>query len=166
MIAKIPVLGFALVTALAGQAVAHEGHGRHDGYGKGHPHHARSDRDYRRGDGPRADAGYRGAYRDDLRELRRSDLNRDGWVTMTEALRFARRDFQRTDRDRNHVLTPREVAGRDIVTDDRNRNGRISFEEHESAVRRAFWRFDANRDGLLASYELTNRSTRPAGWRR
>jgi hypothetical protein len=174
MIAKLPILGFTLVTALAGQAVAHEGcpegaqppapstyrapppiqpsyttvDYRGDGGHRGDGH--RGDR----GDGHRGDASGDRA-RVDVDDLRRSDLNRDGRVTLAEALRHGRRDFQRTDRDQNRVLTWREVSRRDIAVEDRNRNGRISYGEYQDAVRRSFARYDDNRDGVLARYELS-----------
>lgn len=171
MIPKLlPILGVALVTALAGQASAHEG--CPDGAAK-HAPHARAQAapphatpvGYR-GDGYRAPAGHRGeGYRSDLRELRQADLNRDGWVTMAEALRQGRRDFRQEDRDQNRVLTWREVSQRDLSQDDRDRNGRISRDEWEAAIRRSFARFDRNRDGVLARHELSARDgTRSAGW--
>ncbi len=169
MIPKLPLLGAALLTALAGQASAHEGcpdGAKHSGHPGAPPPAAHVTPVGYHGDGYRAPAGYRGAaYRDDLRELRQSDLNRDGRVTLAEALRHARRDFRQEDQDRNRVLTPREVSRRDLAVDDRNRNGRISRGEHEAAVRRSFARFDRNNDGVLARYELTPRSdSRAAGW--
>jgi hypothetical protein len=176
MIAKISsVLGFGLVTALAGQAAAHEGGdsppamyrapapapvyapvGNADGYRRNHPP-AVDDRTGYRADGRAAE----------LSELRRSDLNRDGWVTLAEAMQYGRRDFRRDDRDQNRVLTRREVSWNDLARDDRDRSGGISYGEHQDAIRRSFYRFDTNRDGLLASYELRQpRGPRSAAWRR
>jgi hypothetical protein len=179
MIAKLPILGFTLVTvtALAGQAVAHEGcpdgapnpatyRARPPVQPSYTPVEYRSEGSYGRersngrgasGDGVRADA----------HDLRQSDFNRDGRVTLAEALRHGRREFQRTDRDQNRVLSSREVARRDLAVEDRDHNGRISYGEYQDAVRRSFARFDANRDGVLASYELTRpRGARSAGgWR-
>jgi hypothetical protein len=167
MIAKLPILGFTLVTAVAGQAVAHEG--CPDGapapapssYRALPPSQVSHTVGYRGDDGQR---GHRGnasgdRARVDINDLRRSDLNRDGRVTLAEALRHGRRDFQRTDRDQNRELTWREVSRRDIAFEDRNRNGRISYGEYQDAVRRSFAWFDANHDGVLASYELA----RPSG---
>jgi len=178
MIAKISsILGFGLVTAMAGQAAAHDDGGNRppatyrapapapvyapvgnpDGYRRNHPP-AADDRTGYRADG-RAAA--------ELNELRRSDLNRDGWVTLAEAMQHGRRDFQRNDRDQNRVLTRREVSWGDLARDDRDRNGGVSYGEHQEAIRRAFYQFDSNRDGLLASYELRqSRGPRSAAWRR
>ena len=181
MIAKISsVLGFGLVTAIAGQAAAHDGNDCQGterapatyrapappapvlttpvGYHEGH-----------RGNGPAADhsRGYRGDRQGavDPYELRQSDLNRDGWVTLAEAMQYARRDFRHNDRDQNRVLTRREVSWGDLAREDRDRNGRISYGEYQDAIRRTFYRFDTNRDGLLARYELRQLGPRPAGWR-
>jgi len=177
MFAKISVLGFGLVTALAGQAAAHE-HGdsppaayrapaasapvytpmgNPDGYRHNYPP-AADDRTGYHADGRAAG---------ELNELRRSDLNRDGWVTLAEAMQYGRRDFRRNDRDQNRMLTRREVAWSDLARDDRDRNGGISYGEHQDAIRRSFYQFDTNRDGLLASYELRqSRGPRSATWRR
>jgi hypothetical protein len=165
MIPKLPLLGVALVTALAGQASAHEGcpdgAAKHAPHAGAHPAPAYATPVGYRGDGYRAPA----THRDDARELRQSDLNRDGWVTMAEAMRHARRDFRQEDRDRNRVLTWREASQRDLAQDDRDRNGRISRDEREAAIRRSFARFDRNRDGVLARYELSPRDgSRSAGW--
>ena len=178
MFAKISsVLGLGLVTALAGQAAAHERGdsppaayrtpaasapvytpvGNPDGY-RGNRPPAVDDRTGYHADGRAAG---------ELNELRRSDLNRDGWVTMAEAMQYGRRDFRRTDRDQNRMLTRREVSWGDLARDDRDRNGGISYGEHQDAIRRAFYQFDSNRDGLLASYELRqSRGPRSATWRR
>lgn len=170
MIPKLPILGAALVTALAGQASAHEGCPdgvKHSGPPSARPAPAVASVPVGyRGDGYRGPAGYRGPdYFDDLRELRQSDLNRDGLVTLTEALRHAQREFRQEDRDRNQVLTWREVSQRDLAQEDRNRNGRISRQEREDAIRRSFVRFDRNRDGVLTRHELSPRDgSRAAGW--
>jgi hypothetical protein len=171
MIPKLPILGVALVTALAGQASAHEGcpdgASKHSGHTRAQPAPTYATPVGYHGDGYRAPAGYRGeGYRDDLRDLRQSDLNRDGWVTMAEALRQGRRDFRQEDRDQNRVLTWREASQRDLAQDDRDRNGRISRDEREHAIRRSFARFDRNGDGVLARYELNGGrdGSRSAGW--
>ncbi len=184
MIAKLPVLGFALVTAVSGQALADEGcapraaaptsYGGHAGnytpvdYGRAQPTYA-GPAYPAYGDGSSDRGGY-------TQELRRSDLNRDGWVSMGEALDYGRVDFQRTDRDRNRVLTRHEYGRRsELASEDLNRDGRVTFREHQQGVRVQFARMDANRDGFLASYELDGRARpvpaprvgpRSAGWRR
>lgn len=168
MIPKLPMLGVALMTALAGQASAHDGAGKHSGHSSPPAAPVGYHDGGNHGAGYRAGAGQRGErYRDDVRDLRQADLNRDGWVTLTEALRQARRDFRHDDRDQNRALTRREVSQRDLAQDDHDRNGRISFSEREDAIRRSFSRFDRNRDGLLARYELSSDAgSRPAAWRR
>ena len=111
-----------------------------------------------------AGRGYRGGA--DVQDLRRSDLNRDGVVTLAEALQEGRYEFRSSDRDRNRVLTRREVSWGEFAQDDRDRNGVVSYGEHQDSIRRAFHRFDSNRDGVLARYELGQPGARGAGWRR
>jgi len=179
MIARISssVLGLGLCTALAGTAAAHDGDncqhaerapaayqapapspvyvtpvGDHDGYR-----------------GQRApSAPYRGDGRaaNELSELRHADLNRDGWVTLAEAMQYGRRDFRVNDQDQNRVLTRREVSWSELAQDDRNRDGRVSYGEYQQAIRRSFNRFDTNRDGVLARYELNQGNGPGYGWRR
>jgi hypothetical protein len=176
MIAKLSVLGFSLVTVLSGQALA----GDDCTDGSNAPATYRAPAGYRAPHAPqRHDAGYDGTRRDgrrndgrrndirgDIVDLRQSDLNRDGWVTMDEALQHGRQDFRRTDRDRNRVLTRYELPRRELAQDDRDRNGRISYGEHQAAVRWDFARYDANHDGVLARYELTAPYATRAAWRR
>jgi hypothetical protein len=150
MIAKFIPVSVALVTAIAGSAAAH------DSTPVGYP-------------GARHPAEYPPARppisADARNELRHSDLNRDGWVTLAEALQQGRRDFRYSDRDQNRALTRREVSWGDVAREDRDRNGWISYGEYQDAIRRSFFRLDTNRDGVLASYEL-RRGPRPDGWRR
>ena len=147
MIGKLPVLGFSLVTAMSSQALAHEPHGswqhRHDGYA---PAVAQVD-------------------------LRYADLNRDGVVTMREALDSGRQVFRRQDRDHNRMLNRHEAGGAGFRYDDRNNDGRVSIREYQRAVRAQFMSLDRNRDGYLARYELGTggygygpRASRSAGW--
>jgi len=172
MIAKFIPVSVAFVTAIAGSAAAHEtGYDNRAGYpggrypaGHGAEHPA-----------PAAQPGYRAnapVYRADARraeernELRHSDLNRDGRVTMAEALQQGRRGFRSSDRDQNRALSPREVSWGDVGREDRDRNGWISYGDYQDAIRRSFARFDTNRDGVLGSYELRPAGQRSAGWRR
>jgi hypothetical protein len=177
MIAKIPsLLSVAIVTAMAGQAAAHDGDGCRDGdrapttYSApaptvytpvGYPGYGHDDH---RPAGPPGARGYRGG--GELEDLRRADLNRDGVVTLAEALQEGRYEFRSSDQDRNRVLTRREVSWGEFAQDDRDRNGVVSYGEHQDAIRRAFYRFDTNRDGVLARYELGQRGARGASWRR
>jgi len=156
MIGKLPVLGFALVTAISGQALAHDSHGprdhRHGGYQGGAPS------GYQR--------GYEGNGRVDV-DLRHADFNRDGWVTMQEALDSGRQVFRRNDRDNNRVLSRREAGRGGFRYDDRNNDGRVSMREYQRTVRAQFARLDSNRDGYLARHELgygRPGPSRAAGW--
>jgi hypothetical protein len=166
MIAKIPVLGFAVVTALTGTAAAHEdyhGQNRHPTHYAPAGYHASGEYNVPR---PSAVPYRNGAgYYQNVEELRRSDYNRDGRVTLAEAIDHGRRDFFRSDRDRNRVLTPRELSPGELVREDRNRDGRVSFREHEAALRTTFARLDVNRDGVVGRYEQAG-SGRATGWRR
>lgn len=175
MIAKLSALGFSVVTALGGTAAAHEncndashapagynapgynapGYQSTGGYSHSRPALA-----------PRVShVEYSGATDD----LRQSDFNHDGWVTLAEALDSGRRDFYRSDRDHNRVLTRRELSRRELSREDRNRDGRVTYYEHEGAVRASFASLDANRDGFLGRYEVARYDVpvgRGATWRR
>jgi len=163
MITKLPVLGFTLVTALSAPALADDECGgdnrapaRHESPRQSGSRDHSGSRDQWRGPAPR-----------DI-VLTSSDINRDGWVTLDEALDHGRRDFWRSDRDNNRVLSRREMDRSEIERHDRNRDGRMSFREHQSAVRAHFARLDRNRDGYLARYEVDERygtpAVRSAGW--
>jgi hypothetical protein len=178
MITKLQVLGFSLVTALSVPALAHDQrHGApraptsYEGSRHGGPHHEGPRQwgprdDWRRDRGPR-----------DI-VLTGSDINRDGWVSLEEALDHGRSDFRRSDRNHDRVLNRREMDRSEIARHDRNGDGRMSFIEHQRAVRRHFERLDRNRDGYLARYELDSRYGAPGrsapgrsvgwspGWRR
>jgi hypothetical protein len=190
MMLKLPALGFALVTALTGTALAHEphhtqggpgyrpagyGHSGHGNSGQGHSGHGHSGHGHS-GHGP---AGYgssdrggpyatRGGYAPTAAvDLRYADLNRDGWVTLEEALDSGRQVFHRVDRDNDRVLSRREVSHTELAQEDRNRDGRLSLREHQRAVRTQFASYDRNHDGYLARYELGlqgSRGSRSAGW--
>jgi hypothetical protein len=174
MIAKIPsLLSAALVTAMAGQAAAHEGArapAAHPapapslytpvGYRAGA--HAHPPTPVPRG----PEYGRRGYHGGDVEDLRQSDRNRDGVVTLAEALQEGRYEFRNSDRDRNRILTRREVSWGEFASNDRDRNGIVSYGEHQDSIRRAFHRLDTNRDGVLARYELGSAGARRAGWRR
>ena len=182
MIAKIPsLLSAAVVTAMAGQAAAHDGDGCRDGdrapttysspaptvytpvgYPAGaHGYPSAGPPGYPSA-GPPGAREYRGGA--ELQDLRRSDLNRDGVVTLAEALQEGRYEFRSSDHDRNRMLTRREVSWNEFAQDDHDRNGVVSYGEHQDSIRRAFYRFDTNRDGMLARYELRQPGAR--GWRR
>jgi hypothetical protein len=181
MMLKLPALGFALVTALTGTALAHEPHHapgapgyRPAGHGHtGHSHTGRGPAGYGQGG-----AGYgggrggpyatRGGYGTTAAvDLRHADLNRDGWVSLDEALDSGRQVFHRVDRDNDRLLSRREVSHSELAQEDRNRDGRLSMREHQRAVRSQFASYDRNRDGYLARHELGlqgSRGQRSAGW--
>jgi hypothetical protein len=178
MIAKLPVLGFALVTAVSGTALAHEGCGTpaHASWGNhthAQPAYNAEQRGPARG-GPAYNApAYGNRNRGYTAELRRSDIDRDGRVSIGEALDYGRVDFQRTDRDNNRVLTGYEYRQRgEFASEDLNRDGRVTYREHQRGVRSEFARLDRNGDGYLMAYEIDGRGgpqrgwNRSAGWRR
>jgi hypothetical protein len=169
MIGKLPLLGFSLATAVSSTALAHENCDRsHDhasptSYGSpagyGGPGHGAYGR-------PPAPPAYVESQRTEV-DLRYADLNRDGWVTMQEALDSGRQMFRRNDRDNDRVLTRYELGRPSLRHDDRNNDGRVSMYEYQGAVRARFASLDTNRDGVLARYELglePRRATRSAGW--
>jgi hypothetical protein len=156
MIGKLSVLGFSLVSAIASPALAHDEHDSWRGRGD------------HRGD-------YRGHYRGDYRgaptavDLRYADRNRNGVVSMQEALDSGRQVFRHQDRNNDRALSHREVGGRGLGHDDRNNDGRVSMREYQRAVRAQFASLDVNRDGYLSRRELGfagPQTTRPARWRR
>jgi hypothetical protein len=173
MIAKLSALGFSVVTAVAGTAAAHEncndashapaGYNAPGNYAPGY----RSAGAYTPSrPAPRVSPV---EYSSAANDLRQSDFNHDGWVTLAEALDSGRQDFYRSDRDHNRVLTRRELSRRELSREDRNRDGRVTYYEHEGAVRASFASLDANRDGFLGRYEVARYDTpvgRGATWRR
>jgi hypothetical protein len=166
MIGKLPVLGFALVTAVGGPALAREpcesrqqpaGYGY--GYGSYGPGTAGTAPTYRpSGYSARIEAG-----------LRYSDLDRNGWVTLDEALAHGRHEFRRSDGNRDRVLSRHEVdwGGSRHRGRHGQRDGRVTLFEYQDAVRAHFAGLDANRDGILARHELGHQApgpSRSAGW--
>src|SRR5438132_787894 len=111
MIGKLPVLGFTLVTALSGTALAHENcdPGRGPAGPASYTPAGYSPAGYGpAGRGPSGRGGYRPApapvrpveYSGRAQvDLRYSDLNRDGWVTMQEAMDSGRHVFRQNDRN-------------------------------------------------------------------
>jgi hypothetical protein len=161
MIGKLPVLGFALVTAASSQALAREpcevqnlpaGHG------------------YEYGPRGQAPAAYGSAGHSASIEagLRYSDLDRNGWVTLDEALTHGRFEFRRADRNGDRVLSRHEVGWERGHRGGLGQgDGRVTRYEYQDAVRAQFARLDVNRDGVLARYELgldPPRPSRSAGW--
>jgi hypothetical protein len=161
---RLPAIAFALVTAASGTALAREPcDAQHApaGYGYGYPQGPAPAGYQRPGYGASIEAG-----------LRYSDLDRNGWVTLDEALTHGRFEFQRADRNGDRVLSRHEI-GRDGGRwgghrgHRGHRDGRITRFEYQDAVREQFARLDVNRDGILAHYELglpPPRPSRSAGW--
>jgi hypothetical protein len=174
MIGKLSVLGFSLVTALSGSALAHEPHDTSRGPSRGHSgpggHHGRpGPANYGGGGyGPAAPAVNHVDYSSRIEvDLRYADLNRDGWVTMEEALDSGRQVFRRNDRNNDRVLSRWETGGTRVGRGDRNQDGRVTVHEYQRNVRARFASLDTNRDGFLARYELglePQRGSRSAGW--
>lgn len=161
MIGKLSVLGFSLVTAIASTAFAHDDHDSwRDRQGGRGDHRG----DYR--------GEHRGEHRGDYRaapaeiDLRYADRNRDGYVTMQEALDSGRQVFRRQDRNNDWTLTRQEVGRPALRHDDHNNDGRVSMREYQRRLRTQFARLDVNRDGYLGPRELGYgpRGIRPAGW--
>jgi hypothetical protein len=167
MISKPAVLGFALVSAISVQAVAHEPH-------RPGPHPSAHSSEYRRPaasyprDAWRAGPNHFAQPVSYAGDLRRADHDHDGWVTPAEARVQSRAVFERADLDRNRVLTRRELrdAGSELARQDRDRDGRVSYREYEVGARRQFASLDRNRDGLLSARERGAPVGRNVGWRR
>jgi hypothetical protein len=163
MITKLAVLGFSLVTALSGTALAHDGY-------RGAPAPTRYDTPARYEAPVRyyaAPYAARSAF--DANDLRRADLNRDGRVTLPEAMVAGRAEFQRTDRDHNGFLTRSELSFESLQRDDRNRDGRVSYAEYQNGVRQVFAQSDFNRDGRVGRGERPSAApwaARSPGWQR
>lgn len=105
MTIKLAALGFSLITALSGTALAHDGY-------QGAPAPTRYNAPARyeapvryRTPTPYA-APYMARSAFDANDLRRADLNRDGRVTLPEAMSVGRTEFQQTDRDHNGSSPP------------------------------------------------------------
>jgi hypothetical protein len=97
--------------------------------------------------------------------LSRADYNYDGGIALGEAHAYGRAEFARADRDRNGVLTRRELRGPggELAQGARGRDGVVTLAEYDANVQRQFYSFDRNRDAFLTSYELgTSAPPRPA----
>jgi hypothetical protein len=141
---KLTIAAFSLVSALSGTALAHDGNYRADQM-----------RGIRHEQPVRYYAAPTPASPFNVSDLRTSDANHDGSVTLREAMRAGREDFARSDVNRDGVLSPRELSRAGFAQDDRNRDGVVSLAEYQSDVRRSFQMRDANRDGVLEYRELS-----------
>jgi hypothetical protein len=172
MIGKLSVLGFSLVTALSGSALAHEPYET----SRGPSHGPSGPGGYYGRPGPANYGGHRPVppavanvdYSSRIEvDLRYADLNGDGWVTMQEALDSGRQVFHRNDRNNDRVLSRWEMGGARVRRVDHNQDGRLTMHEYQRNVRARFASLDTNRDGYLARYELglePRRGSRSAGW--
>jgi hypothetical protein len=142
---KLTIAAFSLVTALSGTALAHDGNYRAD-----QVRGVRHEQPVRYYAPP-----FTPASPFNVSDLRMSDANHDGNVTLREAMRAGRADFARSDVNRDGVLSPRELSRAGFVQDDRNRDGVVSLAEYQSDVRRSFQMRDADRDGVLEHRELS-----------
>jgi EF hand domain-containing protein len=88
--------------------------------------------------------------------MRRADYNRDGGVTLQEARSYSRDQFIRADRDRNGVLTRRELsnAGSEFSRVSGNRGGVLTLAEYDASITNQFYSLDRNRDAFLSRHEL------------
>lgn len=143
---KLTSVAFSIVTALSGTALAHDGNYRADRV-RGVVRPEQPVRYYAAPASPASPFN--------VADLRMSDANHDGNVTLREALRAGRADFARSDVNRDGVLSPRELSRAGLVQDDGNRDGVVSWAEYQSDVRRSFQSRDANRDGVLEHRELS-----------
>ena len=193
MIGKIPVLGFALVTAVSTSALAREpcqAQNMPAGYGYQYGPQASTPVGYGPGGygpggygpggygpggygpgsyGPAGygPAGYAPAGRSMSIEagLRYSDLDHNGWVTLDEALAHGRFEFQHKDRNGDRVLSRHEIDWQRGRGPRGHWDGRVTRGEYQDAVRTQFARLDVNRDGVLGRYELgLEAPRRSAGW--
>ncbi|HVZ33981.1 MAG TPA: hypothetical protein VG963_16255 [Polyangiaceae bacterium] len=144
---KLTIAAFSLVTALSGTALAHDGNYRADQVRS--VRHEQPVRVYA--------APVTAASPFNVNDLRMSDANHDGNVTLREAMRAGRADFARSDVNRDGVLSPRELSRAGFVQADQNRDGVVSLAEYQSDVRRSFQMRDANRDGMVDYRELSLR---------
>lgn len=122
------LLGFAGLTALSAVAVAHEG----GGCDRGH------------------EGGRQGLFRN-------ADTDKDGKVTLAEALWAGKQRFDSKDANKDGALSKDEVKGRGermFERIDANHDGKVTRAESETFVREVFTRFDKNKDGVLTQDEM------------
>jgi hypothetical protein len=86
-----------------------------------------------------------------------ADANKDGKVTIDEALTAGKARFAAKDANKDGVLTKDELGGRGewlFERADANKDGKLTAAESEAFVRAGFTRFDANKDGVLTADEM------------
>ncbi len=127
------LLGFAGLTALSAVAFAHDGEKcGHEGKGR---------------------AGGM---------MQKADANKDGKVTLAEAVAAGQARFDHKDANKDGAITKDEAKGRGerlFERADANKDDKVTRAESEALVREGFTRFDKNKDGVLSQDEL------PAGRR-
>jgi len=128
------VLGFAGLTALSAVAFADEARA-HGG-----------------------EHGQRGEHRGGM--MMRADANKDGKVTLAEALAAGKERFDQADANKDGAISKDEVKGRGMRLFERadaNKDGKVTRAEGETLVREGFTRFDKNKDGVVTKDELPQR---------
>lgn len=85
------------------------------------------------------------------------DTNKDGKVSLDEAVNGAKERFAKKDQDKNGALTANEIQGRGqrrFEMADANKDGRVTLAELETQVRAWFQKHDTNKDGVLTRDEF------------
>jgi Ca2+-binding EF-hand superfamily protein len=89
--------------------------------------------------------------------MSRADANKDGKVTLAEALAAGMAHFDKKDANRDGAITKDEVKGRGermLERADANKDGKVTRAEGEALVREGFTRFDKNKDGVISKDDL------------
>ncbi|MGC4087214.1 MAG: hypothetical protein QM756_04780 [Polyangiaceae bacterium] len=89
--------------------------------------------------------------------MMRADANKDGKVTLAEALAAGNERFAKKDANKDGAITKDEVKGRAarlLERADANKDGKVTRAEGEALVRDGFTRFDKNKDGAITKDEL------------
>ena len=89
-----------------------------------------------------------------------ADANKDGKVTLAEALAAGKERFDKKDANKDGAITKDEVKDRGkrmLERADANKDGKVTRAEGETLVREIFTRFDKNKDGAITKDELPQR---------
>jgi len=96
----------------------------------------------------------------------RADANKDGKVTLAEALAAGKERFTKKDANKDGAISKDEVKGRGAWLFDKadaNKDGKVTQAESETLVKEGFTRFDANKDGTLTQDEMPHRGHHRGG---
>jgi hypothetical protein len=88
-----------------------------------------------------------------------ADANKDGKITLAEAVAAGTRHFDGKDANKDGVISGDEVKGRGerlFKRADANNDGKVTRAEGEALVRAVFTRKDANKDGVLTQDEMAH----------